>query len=266
MDWVRILKNIPRHLNEERSDQLSHRHQDGWRRIYLSPSAYIVCPDDALVISTWRFHAFSRGGRAELLNYLALSDGCGRLLDVGASAGIFSALFANTHKDAKIISVEPDGNSFRLLAETVALNSTTAQEWRTANVVLTDKPGVVPFSHGRFGGSVAQEPDGGRPTQAHSLPGFCGEMDFVPDIVKIDVESWEYEILASSLDFLAEHQPRLHLEVHWLMIEGRGHSPEAMLRDLAKVGYRCGARSDLAAVARAHLDGAGCARLGLIAQ
>ena len=263
MNLVRLLKNIPLRFNEERSDQIAQLHTEGWRRISLSPGAYILCPDDALVLSMWRFHVFSRGGRAELLNFLELSAGCSNLLDIGASAGIFSALFANTRDGASINSVEPDRRSLTLLSETRSLNSGTSTHWEIHPYVVSDRPGTQRFRTSGFGGEISLD-DSDEEIICHGLESLCSTFPAAPDIIKLDIESFEFEVISGGLGWLAENRPRIFLELHWAMLEQRSHSPLELLRQLAKIGYRSTNGRDLHSSKSIPLDGSGVARIALV--
>ena len=59
-----------------------------------------------------------------------------------------------------------------------------------------------------------------------------------PDIIKIDVESFEHEIICSSLSVLEKLKPAFQLEVHWRMLEERQRSPFDFLSPLYDIGYR----------------------------
>jgi FkbM family methyltransferase len=262
MNVIRLAKNLPLRFFEECSEQLANRHPDGWRRIYLNSSAYVVCPDDSMVISIWRFHFFSRGGRAELKDFLRLAANCRSLLDIGASAGIFSALFANTRERARIYSVEPDARSLLLLYQTQLQNARNKPEWSTLKAVVTDRPGKQKFRSVGLGGTISlAETD--EEIAAHNLESLFKESGFIPDIIKLDVESYEYEIVMGSLEWLGAHRPRIFLELHWQLLEERNLSPAALLQQLADLGYRCRGRADFPTKAGRSLDGAGVVRIAL---
>ncbi len=263
VNWIRLLKNIPLRFNEERSDQWASRHSDAWRRIYLAEEESIVCPDNALVIAIWRFHCFCRGGRKEMKDFLVLASNCHSLLDLGASAGIFSALFANTRPCASVLSVEPDELSFKLLLEAMEQNRECNPDWRALRAVVTNRSGTQPFRSTGFGGNISDSPDD-EEVAAHTLETLATAMDFYPDIIKLDVESYEFEILTASLDWVAKHRPRLFLELHWELLLARGLSPIALLGELASLGYRCRGRIDFPKMAASQLDAAGVVRLPLV--
>lgn len=263
MNFVRLLKDIPLRWNEERSDQLANGHPDGYRRIYLSADECVICPDDALVTSIWRFHFFSWGGRAEFKAFLSLAADCRRLLDVGASAGIFGALFSNTRSDAEILSVEPDEKSFRLLQETIRLNSAGRPDWQSLRVVMAARPGTQHFASAGLGGTITKGKVGEEIT-AHTLESLTTERRFIPECIKIDIESFEYELLASAWEWLASHRPRLFLELHWAMLVQRRRNPEELLRGLTRVGYEREGKKKLTADVCRELDRSGIVRLALL--
>jgi len=55
--------------------------------------------------------------------------------------------------------------------------------------------------------------------------------------VKIDVEGFEFEIIAASRGFFAEHKPALFLELHAALLRNRGLDPKAVLDTLKECGY-----------------------------
>lgn len=263
MNWARAIKNLPLRFHEERSDQLASKCEEAWRRVYLSPDAYVVCPNDALVISIWRFHSFCRGGRKELSDFLKLADGCGRFLDLGASAGIFSALFANTRQGAEIVSVEPDRRSFDLLSETAGANQAKEPDWRRLRAAVSSEKGTLRFQSDGFGGTISRD-ENAEEIVAHSLESLVEELGWTPELIKIDVESYEFEVIQAAVDWLKLRRPRLFLELHWSLLENRGHSPAELLELLDSIGYRCRGRIITSKTVRAGLDASGCARLALV--
>jgi hypothetical protein len=71
-----------------------------------------------------------------------------------------------------------------------------------------------------------------------TLESLCEKMNFVPDLIKMDIESWEYEVINDSLEFLYEHSPSIHLEIHTKQLAERGISASDLVASLKKVGYR----------------------------
>ena len=263
MKWVRLLKNLPLRFNEELSEQLCHGRPDGHRWIALSKDISFGCPDDAHVVSIWRFHTFSRGGRRELHDFLELADGCKSLLDVGASTGIFSALFWRSRQGGRVLSVEPDGRSHRLLDQTRQINNGYAPAWDSVRVAVAEQRCRKGFVTSGLGGVLKDAPESEQ-VSCETLESVCVERAFVPDIVKMDIESFEYEAISGALEWLGKCRPRVFLELHWHLLEQRRLSPARVLEMLVTHGYECRRTKDpqqIAGFAKRGLDGSGCVRL-----
>lgn len=236
MNWIRALKNIPSHLNQERSDQLAYKKNDGYRWIFISREVGFACPKNWLVLGTWKFYAFSRGGRADILSFLRLAEGRTRLLDLGASAGIFSTLFLVSRPACEVVGAEPDHCSINLFRETMETNAPKDSTWRGERVLIGDRRQSARFCSTGFGGNVSDAGDEGEILPMESIITLCDRLDFRPDIIKIDIESYEYEALEGALDWLRQVRPRLFVELHWNMLIRRGKDPVALLRLLDSAG------------------------------
>jgi FkbM family methyltransferase len=63
-------------------------------------------------------------------------------------------------------------------------------------------------------------------------------LSIVPDLLKIDVEGYEYEVLAGARHLLREHKPAICLELHLDLLERRGQTPKQVIGELEAHGYR----------------------------
>jgi FkbM family methyltransferase len=163
-------------------------------------------------------------------------------LDIGAQIGFISAIFARSCRHpTKILSVEPDPQCLPLLKRTIDLNGRNEIDWRIAAVVVSDASGRIclPLSN-RFYELALME--GEAPSEveveAKTLVGLVESRSWQPDIIKIDTESFEYEIICPSLGLLERLRPALQLEVHWEMLAARGRAAADFLAPLADMGYR----------------------------
>ena len=59
-----------------------------------------------------------------------------------------------------------------------------------------------------------------------------------PDLLKIDVEGYEYEVLVGARVLLRERKPAICLELHLDLLERRGQSPIDVLGELQSHGYQ----------------------------
>jgi hypothetical protein len=80
--------------------------------------------------------------------------------------------------------------------------------------------------------------EGGVKVPVFTLQSVCEKYAIVPDLIKLDIESFEHEVLLSSTEFLRRTKPRIHLELHLGMIRDRGLDARAGMRTLFDLGYR----------------------------
>jgi hypothetical protein len=92
----------------------------------------------------------------------------------------------------------------------------------------------------RFYESAAMENEAASEFEVESttLDELMASISWQPDIIKIDTESFEYEIICPSLGLFERLRPALQLEVHWEMLAARGRAAADFLAPLADMGYR----------------------------
>ena len=164
------------------------------------------------------------------------------LFDIGAQIGFISAIFARSRRHpAKILSVEPDPQCLPLLKRTVELNGCGDIDWQIAAVAVSDSSRRIslPLSNRFYEPSLmADEGPGAIEVEATTLVDLVAGRSWQPDIVKIDTESFEYEIICPALSLFERFRPALQLEVHWEMLAARGRAAADFLGPLADMGYR----------------------------
>ncbi len=70
-----------------------------------------------------------------------------------------------------------------------------------------------------------------------SVDALCAELDFQPDLVKIDVEGYELAVLRGAQATLGRYRPPLFLELHPQRLRELGGSVEEVVGLLAGLGY-----------------------------
>jgi FkbM family methyltransferase len=131
--------------------------------------------------------------------------------DVGANIGSFSILAMMDPRVAVAYAFEPLPNTFRLLAENIAMNRGSCV---LLNSGLSDKPEVLSLSSGVEGNSGMASI--GPPSGAKCWPIECSSVDFLvsngylrrPTLMKIDVEGWEFRVLAGAQETFAQQGPK----------------------------------------------------------
>jgi FkbM family methyltransferase len=233
---------VPSYWHIDRSKALRIRNHIGGLPLYVTGNVHVFPPESLTAYLNWHHHGVEfNESRAEAQAFIELSQGRSKLIDVGAQTGFMSALFARSRlRPSRILSVEPDPQVQPLLRRARELNTDDHIDWEIAPTAVSDISGrlVMPISNKlhELAGKVCKSAEIEVP--AVTLTDLLDGIDWSPDIIKIDVESFEYEILCSSLTVIETLKPALQLEVHWQMLARREKDPRDFLGPLAAIGYR----------------------------
>jgi FkbM family methyltransferase len=200
------------------------------------------------------FRAMAVNDWEEWRPFVDLAKGCSSLIDLSASGGFFSALFAATRNaNSRILSVEFDRATLPILKETRSLNLKPNMQWIIDERGVSDRRALLRVVSSGYGAAVSDkwsQADACRAAQLNRmtaqeyeaevdlLSSMCMTYTFRPDLVKIDVEGHEYEVILSSADILINYKPRIHLELHLDLLKRRGKNPGDILDVIAAAGYR----------------------------
>lgn len=183
-------------------------------------------------------------GRPELAGVARLAIEGGTLFDLGAHAGIVSAMFCAAKAGNKAYSFEPSPFSVERLKAIRSLNHLEDRMFiepvgigeRRATVDMLLDPGsgyiqTQAFAHSmQAGAQTIQIP-------IESIPDAAARLNVIPDIIKLDIEGYEYEAVKGAQAFLAKHQPVILFELHLNYIEERGLSGQTVVEMLSECGY-----------------------------
>lgn len=114
------------------------------------------------------------------------------IIDAGANIGLFSALYGEKYPDAKIIAVEPDADSYRVLKMNTAFdkNITCIQGglWSRSTELAIENPDSDKWAiqvREQIGGAI----------QAYSVRDLMQKNNFPRlDVMKMDIEGSEYPV------------------------------------------------------------------------
>jgi len=253
-------KRLPTYWRIDRSESLRVQRGLEGLPLFITPDIHVQIPENVTAYVNWRSHGIEdHDGWLEVRDFLKLSKGRSALIDIGAQTGSISAFFARSRKGAaRILSMEPDAQVQAILSRARELNSPRGIDWEIRHEAVSDHIGTIemPISNTPFETQKGMADFGKLITvPSQTLTALIESLDWVPDLVKIDVESFEYEILTSSLPLIERIKPALQLEVHWEILKRRNLDAMDFLTPLAAMGYR-GIRSqyrnpgDWAAAAR----------------
>ena len=280
-EGMTFVRELAYYLHHDRSRQMCRRLGLGHGYIGIEGSTYFQCPANPVAYSVFQDMAFSGEGRQELREFLGLSAGCSNFVDVGASGGFFSVLFAASRRGASsVLSIEPDPGAREVLIDLRDKNARGIVKWEIEPRAVMTRMQTALFVSSGYGAEVAS-PVSIRNAQKcaaennlHSeilelpcatLSDLLSRHSMVPDLLKIDIESYEYELVKSSLDLLQSWKPKIMLELHVALLRERGRDPNVLLRLLSSIGYRRYRkfRQSLSSL-MADVDAAGVVRAGLI--
>ena len=235
-------KRLPAYWRLDRSDSLRVKQSIPGLPLFVTPEIFVQIPESVTALLNWRLHAVEdAAGAAETENFLILAEGCSQFIDIGAQMGFLSALFAKSRSGTiRILSIEPDSQVHQILDRAKALNSSAGIDWEIRHIAVSDEKRSISVSTSnslyetegsfeRFGEPIEVE--------AESLSSLVETLDWTPDILKIDVESFEFEVLVPAISLLAAIKPALQLEVHWELLAERDCDPFDFLGPLHEIGY-----------------------------
>ncbi|MBS0235248.1 MAG: FkbM family methyltransferase [Proteobacteria bacterium] len=239
-----FVTRIPSYWRIDQNEALRIRHGLPGLPLHVTKAIHVFAPESITAYRCWQYHGVEvNDSSEEVMDFLELSEGRRALIDIGAQTGFISALFARSRpEDCHILSVEPDPRVVPMLKRAVALNASEMADWTIKAAAISDKSGRIslPVFNRIYenGGDTEPEAPSSFEVPAMTLAELLGGLDWRPDILKIDVESFEHEILCSSLDEIERLRPALQLEVHWKMLAERNRNARDFLEPLASLGYR----------------------------
>jgi FkbM family methyltransferase len=241
---VGFVKRLPSYWRIDRSQALRVRDGMHGLSLHVTDSVSVFSPEESVIVYlAWQYHGVEiNESSREARDFLDLTEHRHSLLDIGAQTGFVSALFARSRRDpARILSVEPDLQCLPFLKRAVELNGGSDVDWEIATVAVSESSGRISLPLGNWC-YVSALRESGRPCEyeieATTLIDLVADMSWQPDIIKIDTESFEYEIICPALSLFERLRPALQLEVHWEMLAARDRAAADFLAPLADMGYR----------------------------
>jgi FkbM family methyltransferase len=254
VDVVKFACRLAYHLRTDQSRRFSQHLGLGHGYICIDGATYFQCPSSPVAYSVFQEMAFAGHGRQELKEFLDLSAGCRSFVDVGASGGFFSVLFAASRTEAStVLSIEPDPGAREVLFDLRNKNARETVKWEVDSRAVMSQTETALFVSSGYGAEIVS-PLAVRNAQkcavennlhyeilelpCATLPDLLCKYSVLPDLLKIDIESYEYELVQSSLDVFRLWKPRIMLELHVGLLRARGRDPQILLELLSSIGYR----------------------------
>jgi len=174
------------------------------------------------------FENFNYEGKTRSL-WCELSKKSQVILDIGANSGWFSVMAKAYNPAAIVHAFEPQPNIFNVLKKNAEINSF---DIHCHQLALSNQKGELPFYNTGHNTFVSENTNHGslnkdwRPEKQKSILVQVDKLDDVIlslgipkiDMIKIDVETYEAEVLEGYQRFLKEHKPLIILEIQDNMI------------------------------------------------
>lgn len=194
-----------------------------------------VTPDEKANLT---YHLQENGSSIdEMAGFLAAAPHARLFWDVGAHKGIFALFFCSLGADKTAVAFEPSRELRARATELGAMNNLNDRiEWNGSAV--GDRIGTTRFALQNTGFLTVA--GGDAPTVDVELTTLDAEWKrrgSAPDLLKIDVEGFEWEALQGARELLASEAPALFLELHLQELEQRRIAPRNVVDLLADLGY-----------------------------
>ena len=186
------------------------------------------------------YHLVGNGASIEeLASFLSLAATATTFFDVGAAKGIFSHVFCLAGPDKRAVAYEP---SPAMIASARALAALNGIESRIdlRHCAVGREPGHRSgrvFSDGLVNVDNTDVSGQALDFDVTTLDAEVERLGARPDLVKIDVEGYEYEVLLGARRLLRERRPALAFELHLDLLDTRGVSPRQVVAELKSHGY-----------------------------
>ena len=190
-----------------------------------------------------QLHRLGRMGGAERATLARIVRPGMTVLDIGSNVGLYTVLLSRLVGPAgRVISFEPDPDLFASLQRNCMLNACSNVE--PHNVAVGREPGrlwlqklVFNTGDNHLGGQTGLPFRDAVETEVVALDGFL--RDVHPDLVKIDVQGWEFEALQGMQALMSAHPAAdIYFELWPQGLIRAGSRAEDLLRWLQERGYR----------------------------
>jgi len=164
--------------------------------------------------------------RAWFLNELKNTD---VIFDIGAHIGLYTILFSQ--RTDNVISFEPTETYDNLLVPNLKRNNITTP--KLEKLALGRQSGLKKDKIFRIWGNPAEELEYNFTT----LDEYILENDVKPTFIKIDVDSFDYEVLLGGKEYLSSNDVTVCVEVS-NALSHRGHNPDEIKNLMFSMGYK----------------------------
>ena len=176
----------------------------------------------------------------EMASFLRIASSAHLLFDVGAAKGVFSEIFCLLDPASQAVAFEPSPALADSAAALAVINGCQSRLHlrRCAVGVKAGSHAARLYSWGYVGVDAADGEGASIQVDMTSIDEEIEQRGLEPDLLKIDVEGYEYEVLLGAKRLLEQRKPPICLELHLDLLERRGVQPRSVLAQLESHGYQ----------------------------
>jgi FkbM family methyltransferase len=192
-------------------------------------------------------HFIPHASEPDLFSFLRATIRPGDLvLDIGAFLGVYAILEARwAGPTGRVLAFEPSPLSFDRLQRHLDLNRITAPRVaarRAAVGATSGRRGLVVFDDEPYKNKVASAdgPEGLLKVDVVTVDDICRTLDRPPDLIRMDVQGFEFEVLAGARHTLEAGRGRMTIVAEMHLDEWRayGTTPDDVPARLEALGLR----------------------------
>ena len=175
----------------------------------------------------------------EVSSFISLAKDKSCFLDVGASRGVYSTIFTKLNPHGIANAFEGSTQSCSAIKE-LAEKNLISEQIKVRECMVGDHSGKAFFSQESCGYVQILENESEKKIEREviTLDSFCNENNLFPDLIKIDVEGYEFEVIKGAQAVLEQFSPVILLELHLSYLDRRGIFPDKILTLLSDRGYQ----------------------------
>lgn len=189
------------------------------------------------------FRNFSSSHNGLANSFFALARHSKCIVDVGGHIGLTSLPVSSFLKGDQTLHIfEPSSTNFKLLCYHHKINK--SKNSYVYNLALGHSDDSLSFYQSRATSPMHSVSKNFAPPSSFktvikqiSLDSFVQDYSLCPDLVKIDVEGYEYNVLLGMSSILSSYNPILILSLHPSRIQDIGESVDKLVRYLHRFNY-----------------------------
>jgi FkbM family methyltransferase len=153
------------------------------------------------------------------------------IIDAGAQIGMYTVFFSKLANEGMVYSFEPT-DTFVMLNENVLYNNCT--NVKTYNVALSNKDGKYIDTIYKIWSKQETEK---KEFEFVTIDSFILKEKIIPNLIKIDVDTYDFEVLQGSIHALKTYNPEVIVELN-SELSRRGYSIQHAVDFMQSIGYR----------------------------